>query len=108
ERLATLDLAHAELASWEDVDDPAGGDLPVFRACAREIRDLVDRLVPPLRPQAIAPAEIAEATCATPPRARRARRGGGASPRALAGRSSRTTPACVARPTARARRRGSP
>jgi len=59
ERLATLDLAHVDLASWEDVDDPAGGDLPVFRACAREIRDLVDRLVPALRHQAIADEEIA-------------------------------------------------
>jgi protein-tyrosine-phosphatase len=59
ERLAALDLADVELTSWEDVDDPAGGDLPVFRACAHEIRDLVDRLVPELRAGAIADEEIA-------------------------------------------------
>jgi len=59
ERLATLDLAEVELESWEDVDDPAGGDLPVFRACAREIRDLIDRLVPELQAGAIAGEEIA-------------------------------------------------
>ena len=59
ERLATLDLAGAELAPWEDVDDPAGGDLPVFRACAREIRNLIDQLVPELQPHPIADEEIA-------------------------------------------------
>jgi protein-tyrosine phosphatase len=48
ERLAALHLAAAELASWEDVEDPAGGDLPIFRACAHEISDLVDQLVPEL------------------------------------------------------------
>jgi protein-tyrosine-phosphatase len=50
DRLGSLHLADAELTSSEDVDDPAGGDLPVFRACAREIRDLIDRLVPGLAP----------------------------------------------------------
>ena len=59
ERLATMQLADVELRSWEDVDDPAGGDLPVFRACAREIRDLIDQLVPELQPQPIADEEIA-------------------------------------------------
>ena len=48
ERLAPLHLADAELASWEDVEDPAGGDLPIFRACAHEISDLIDQLVPEL------------------------------------------------------------
>jgi len=50
DRLGALHLADAELTSSEDVDDPAGGDLPVFRACAREIRDLINRLVPGLAP----------------------------------------------------------
>jgi protein-tyrosine-phosphatase len=59
DRLAALDLADAELASWEDVDDPAGGDLPVFRMCAREIAQLVDQLVPQLQPDAIPDEEIA-------------------------------------------------
>ena len=58
-RLATLDLADVELEPWEDVDDPAGGDLPVFRTCAHEIRDLIDRLVPELRTGAVADEEIA-------------------------------------------------
>lgn len=59
ERLAALDLAGVELASWEDVEDPAGGDLTVFRTCARETRDLIDQLVPELEPDAIAGEEIA-------------------------------------------------
>jgi protein-tyrosine-phosphatase len=59
ERLAALRLADDALESWEDVEDPAGGDLPVFRACAREIRDLIDQLVPELQPDAIADEEIA-------------------------------------------------
>lgn len=59
ERLATLDLADTELTSRDDVEDPAGGDLPVFRVCAHEIRDLVDRLVPELTTNAIADEEIA-------------------------------------------------
>jgi protein-tyrosine-phosphatase len=48
ERLAALHLDEMELDPTEDVADPAGGDLPVFRACAREIHDLVDLLVPEL------------------------------------------------------------
>ena len=59
ERVAALDLAGVELESWEDVDDPAGGDLPIFRACAREIRDLIDQLVPELQSQPIADEEMA-------------------------------------------------
>ena len=39
--MAALRLAEVELEPWEDVDDPAGGDLPEFEACAREIHDLV-------------------------------------------------------------------
>jgi protein-tyrosine-phosphatase len=52
ERIASLHLADADLDPSEDVEDPAGGDLPVFRACAREIHDLIDLLVPELAPGA--------------------------------------------------------
>jgi protein-tyrosine-phosphatase len=48
ERLAALALADVELDPWEDVADPAGGDLPVFEACAQEIHDLLVRLAPAL------------------------------------------------------------
>jgi protein-tyrosine phosphatase len=47
-RVAALDLANAELEEWEDVDDPAGGDLPEFEACAQDIRDLIATLAPAL------------------------------------------------------------
>jgi protein-tyrosine-phosphatase len=46
ERVAALDLASVALEEWEDVEDPAGGELPVFEACAREIRDLIAALAP--------------------------------------------------------------
>lgn len=50
ERLAALDLASVELdASWEDVDDPAGGDIDDFHACAREVEALISRLATRLR-----------------------------------------------------------
>lgn len=45
DRLASLGLADVELDVTEDVADPAGGDLPVFEACAREIHELIDVLV---------------------------------------------------------------
>jgi protein-tyrosine phosphatase len=48
ERIASLDLAAVELEPWEDVVDPAGGDLPEFEACAREIHDLLAMLAPGL------------------------------------------------------------
>lgn len=48
ERIAKLDLAEVELEPWEDVVDPAGGDVDVFHACAREIADLVHTLAPRL------------------------------------------------------------
>jgi protein-tyrosine-phosphatase len=59
ERLASLRLAATGLDPTEDVDDPAGGDLPVFRACAREIHDLIDLLAPELVPEAALNEEIA-------------------------------------------------
>ena len=43
-RVASLRLDTVTLEDWEDVDDPAGGDAPVFHACARELLDLVERL----------------------------------------------------------------
>ncbi|MFA5886009.1 MAG: hypothetical protein WDA60_19320, partial [Acidimicrobiia bacterium] len=47
-RVVALGLGEVELEDWEDVDDPAGGELPVFEACAVEIRDLVAALAPAL------------------------------------------------------------
>jgi protein-tyrosine-phosphatase len=47
-RVAALDLADVALEPWEDVEDPAGGDLPEFEACAREIRDLLEDVLPRL------------------------------------------------------------
>jgi protein-tyrosine phosphatase len=46
DRLAVLDLAGVELGSWEDVEDPAGGDDPVYLSCAEELADLCARLLP--------------------------------------------------------------
>jgi len=59
DRLASLRLADAELASWEDFEDPAGGDLPIFRACAHEISDLIDQLVSELEAGVTPDEEIA-------------------------------------------------
>ena len=47
-RVDSLKLDEVELEAWEDVVDPAGGDLPEFEACAREIHELMARLAPPL------------------------------------------------------------
>jgi len=44
-RLESLALADIVLEPWEDVVDPAGGQLPEFEACAEEIRELVVGLV---------------------------------------------------------------
>ena len=44
DRLQALDLATVELDEWEDVVDPAGGELPEFEACAREINALLGEL----------------------------------------------------------------
>ena len=48
ERLEPLRLDEVELEPWEDVVDPAGGDLDVFLACAREIADLLHEIIPRL------------------------------------------------------------
>jgi protein-tyrosine phosphatase len=47
-RLAPLGLDAVALEEWEDVDDPGGGELEVFEACAREIHDLITQLAPTL------------------------------------------------------------
>ena len=48
DRIAALKLADVELERWEDVDDPAGGDLDVFITCARELVHLITDLAPRL------------------------------------------------------------
>src|SRR5581483_9284194 len=47
-RVAALGLGDVQLEPWEDVEDPAGGDLPEFEACAREIHELIGVLAPSL------------------------------------------------------------
>jgi protein-tyrosine-phosphatase len=47
-RVGALGLADVTLEPWEDVEDPAGGDLPEFEACAREISDLLEEVLPRL------------------------------------------------------------
>jgi protein arginine phosphatase len=59
DRLASLKLADVELDPSEDVEDPAGGDLPVFRMCAREIQQLIDLLAPELASEQTLDEEIA-------------------------------------------------
>jgi protein-tyrosine phosphatase len=44
-RLKLLQPATVELEDWEEVADPAGGDLPEYVACARELDGLIERLV---------------------------------------------------------------
>jgi protein-tyrosine-phosphatase len=48
ERLARMRLHEVQLEPWEDVVDPAGGDLDVFVDCAREIADLLHEVIPRL------------------------------------------------------------
>lgn len=43
-RLAAMDLAAADLADWEEIVDPGGGEVDDFVRCAHEIVGLVDRL----------------------------------------------------------------
>lgn len=49
-RVAELGLADVVLADWEEVVDPAGGEVEAFTACAAEVVALVDALAPRLRP----------------------------------------------------------
>lgn len=48
ERLEALGLAGVDIGDWEEVIDPAGGDQDVFHACAAEISELLDALLPRL------------------------------------------------------------
>jgi protein-tyrosine-phosphatase len=48
DRLSALDLAAVPVEAWEDVEDPAGGDEPVYLSCAVELADLCGRLLPRL------------------------------------------------------------
>jgi protein-tyrosine-phosphatase len=41
QRVAALDLAGVQLGAWEEVTDPAGGEIPEFTACAQEVVQLV-------------------------------------------------------------------
>ena len=50
ERVAELRPADVELAPWEEVVDPGGGEVEAFTACAQEVVDLVTSLAPRLRP----------------------------------------------------------
>jgi protein-tyrosine-phosphatase len=52
ERLAPMRLHEVQLEPWEDVHDPAGGDVDVFMECAREIADLLHEVGPRLHPLA--------------------------------------------------------
>jgi protein-tyrosine phosphatase len=47
-RVSALHLELIALDPWEDVVDPAGGDLPEFEECAREIHALLHQLAPAL------------------------------------------------------------
>lgn len=44
--LATMDLADATVADWEEVIDPAGGELADFVASAEEIKALMQAFLP--------------------------------------------------------------
>jgi len=44
DRVVALGLADLEVQDWEEVLDPAGGDLADFEACAREIDHLLGTL----------------------------------------------------------------
>jgi protein-tyrosine-phosphatase len=49
ERVAALGLASIELELWEDVEDPAGGEVEVYVSCAKELAQLCAELAPRLR-----------------------------------------------------------
>jgi protein-tyrosine-phosphatase len=44
ERIQALHLAEVDLEDWEDVDDPAGGDVEVAAACAVQVLELTTAL----------------------------------------------------------------
>jgi protein-tyrosine-phosphatase len=46
DRVVALALADHVVEEWEEVVDPAGGELADFEACAREIHDLLGTLAP--------------------------------------------------------------
>src|SRR5471030_1605732 len=48
ERVESLHLEAVTLEPWEDVIDPAGGDIDVFHETAREIESLIHALAPRL------------------------------------------------------------
>jgi protein-tyrosine-phosphatase len=48
ERVAALGLASIELEPWEDVEDPAGGEVEVYVSCAKELAQLCAELAPRL------------------------------------------------------------
>ena len=51
ERLAALHLGEVELEDWENVEDPAGGELDVVVACAKDVAALVDEFAVALKDQ---------------------------------------------------------
>lgn len=53
--VAAMDLADVELAPWEDLIDPAGGEQDVFSETARVIHGLLHALLPRLLPQCTFP-----------------------------------------------------
>jgi protein-tyrosine-phosphatase len=49
DRVGALGLADVELEEWENVEDPAGGEVDVVVACAQEVAALVDDLALAIR-----------------------------------------------------------
>jgi protein-tyrosine-phosphatase len=49
DRVAVLGLASIEIEPWEDVEDPAGGEVDVYLSCAKELAQLCGELAPRLR-----------------------------------------------------------
>ena len=47
-RLDALRLAEQDIETWEDVDDPAGGEDDAYVACAVELAALTELLLPRL------------------------------------------------------------
>jgi protein-tyrosine-phosphatase len=51
ERVTQLRLDAVDLEAWEDIEDPAGGDAPVFQDCARDLLELIEDLATHLTPR---------------------------------------------------------